>query len=65
MTRGKVIFRQTDVTRALKGARNAGFEVERAEIDSEGKIVLFAKSERSEPPSALERWKESHGSRPA
>jgi len=65
MTRGRVKSRQADLTRALKGARDAGFEVGRVEIYSEGKIVLFVKSERSEPLSVVEQWKEAHGSRSA
>lgn len=33
-------FKQIDVTRAAKGALAAGLEVERIEIDAEGKIVI-------------------------
>lgn len=34
-------FKQTDLTRATKGVVAAGLEVERIEIDREGKIVII------------------------
>ncbi len=40
MSRAPARFRQMDVARALKGARDAGIEPKRLEIDSAGKIVL-------------------------
>ncbi len=39
--RGPSPFKQSAVTRALKGARAAGMKVDRVEIDANGKIVLF------------------------
>jgi hypothetical protein len=42
MSRGNQTFRQGDVTKALKGAQNAGIEVQRIEIETGGKIVVFA-----------------------
>ncbi len=58
-------FKQADVSRALKGAVNAGLSVARAEIDAAGRIVLvFTSPERVEAPaSALEDWKARRGSR--
>jgi hypothetical protein len=41
MSRGAQTFKQVDVTKALKGAMNAGIEVDRVEI-TDGKIVIFA-----------------------
>jgi hypothetical protein len=38
--RAPCTFRQTDVTRALKAARRAGFERVRVEIDQDGKIAI-------------------------
>jgi len=35
-------FRQTDLTRALKGARAAGVEIVRFEIDHDGRIIVVA-----------------------
>ena len=48
MTRRPCTFRQTDVTRALKGAEAAGVEVNRIEIDQDGKIVLVTGTNSSE-----------------
>jgi hypothetical protein len=41
MSRGKQIFKQADVTKALKGTVNAGLPVQRVEIDRDGKIIVF------------------------
>jgi hypothetical protein len=40
MGRGRCGFKQCDVTRAVKGARKAGVEVIRIEIDREGNITI-------------------------
>ena len=58
-------FSQTDVKRAVKGARAGGLEVGRVEIDADGKIVLFAKYELSEPPSPFDKWKQNRDARSA
>ncbi len=42
MSRRPSKFRQTDLTRALKGARAAGVEIARVEIDNDGRIVVVA-----------------------
>jgi len=42
MSRGAHKFKQGDVTKALKGAVNAGLAVKRFEIDRDGKIVVIA-----------------------
>jgi hypothetical protein len=36
------MFRQTDLTRALRGARAAGVEVAQVEIDKDGRIIVVA-----------------------
>jgi hypothetical protein len=41
MSRGAHKFKQADVTKAIKGAVNAGLSVKRVEIEG-GKIVVFA-----------------------
>lgn len=64
MQRNPSIFRQTDLTRAIKGARNAGVEVMRAEIAKDGKITIIigetcganADVELT-PDGELERWR--------
>jgi hypothetical protein len=40
MSRGPQTFKQGDVTKALKGAEKAGFKVQRAELRTDGSIVL-------------------------
>jgi hypothetical protein len=60
MARTHPIFRQTDVARAVKGARAGGLDIGRVEIDSAGKIVLIPKSEAREANSPLEQWKREH-----
>jgi hypothetical protein len=45
VSRGAQTFRQADVTKALKGAVNAGLKVARVEIDKAGKIVVFTGAE--------------------
>jgi hypothetical protein len=54
MGRGPSTFRQTDLTRALKGTVAAGIEVSRVEIDKEGKIVIV-------PGKPAERGSENRG----
>jgi hypothetical protein len=44
MNRGACIFRQRDVTRAVKAARAAGVEIARIEIHSDGKIIVVARN---------------------
>jgi len=40
MSRGAHTFKKGDVTRALKAAEKAGFKVQRAEVRTDGSIVL-------------------------
>jgi hypothetical protein len=58
MSRGTQAFRQSDVTKAVKGAVNAGLEVQRIEIES-GKIVVFAGRPDLRPPGqSVNEWDE-------
>jgi hypothetical protein len=49
MSRGLQVFRQTDVSKAIKAAQNAGLDVRRFEIDRAGKIVIVTWSAPVEP----------------
>jgi hypothetical protein len=40
MSRGATTFKQGDVTRALKAAEKAGLKVKRAEVRTDGSILL-------------------------
>jgi transcription antitermination factor NusA-like protein len=40
MARGPLSFKQSDLTRAIKGALAAGLRVRSVEIDKDGKIVV-------------------------
>jgi hypothetical protein len=67
MARGPCTFRQKDVMRALRASVAAGVEVQRVEIDREGKIVLVfgsaTESQVSEPATPLDSWRASRGAR--
>jgi len=64
MPRSPSTFRQTDLTRAIKAARNAGVGVTRAEIAKDGKIVIIISKAGGAnadveltPDDELERWR--------
>jgi hypothetical protein len=64
MSRSPSTFRQTDLTRAIKAARNAGVEVTRAEIAKDGKIIIIIGETTGSsadieltPDDELERWR--------
>jgi hypothetical protein len=42
MTRARSIFRQQDVTKAIKGAAKAGVNIAKIEIAKDGKIVIIS-----------------------
>jgi hypothetical protein len=45
----RALFTQADVTRALKGAKKAGFAVDRAVINRTGDIVLEFQTAEAKP----------------
>ena len=49
MARLPALFRQADVTRAVKG----GFDVKRIEIDRQGRILIASEEPRPEPAAEL------------
>ncbi len=61
MPRGPSTFRQADLTRAVRGVRNAGVEVTRAEIGKDGKIVIIVggvnDTKERTPDDELELWR--------
>jgi hypothetical protein len=55
MTRSANNFRQSDVTRAVRGALKAGMTVRGVEIANDGKISIFAGSPSEADSSDLDR----------
>jgi hypothetical protein len=61
LPRRPCMFRQTDLTRALKGARAAGMGIARVEIERDGKIVVVPGEQQkgtSERVTAQNEWDE-------
>ena len=58
MARRPCTFRQQDATRAARAAIAAGLDVQRIEIDRDGRIVVVTgKSEAAvEPANDLDKW---------
>jgi hypothetical protein len=50
MSRGRQTFKQGDVTKAIKGATQAGVRVARVEITEDGRIIIHV--ENNEPKAA-------------
>ena len=56
------LFRQADLTRALKGVARAGVKPARAEIDSAGKIVIVLESGAGDKDTLpLDDWRARRG----
>jgi len=49
MSRRAQPFTQTDVTNAVKGAVKAGLNVQRVEVEKDGKIVVFTSKQPKHP----------------
>ena len=57
------IFRQVDLTRALKAARPAGLEVRSITVDKEGRLELMlvtTATDKEAEPAALDKWLAQH-----
>lgn len=53
----RTTFKQSDVTRAIKGVTNAGVKVGRVEIDATGKIVILSgEGEQATAPNSWDRF---------
>lgn len=67
MARTPSTFRQQDVTRAVRAVAAAGVDIQRVEVDREGKIVIVTgKPALPENPSSdldreLAEWEARHG----
>ena len=56
MARGRLGFKQTDLTRALRATSAAGQPVQRFEIDREGKIVVFVGKSEPREKAGENEW---------
>ena len=58
MSRGPRIFRQRDVTKAVKAVMAAGVEVLRVELDKAGRIIVHAakQDENRAPEGEANEW---------
>jgi hypothetical protein len=58
VARSSARFKQAEITRALKGAKAAGFHVAHIKIAADGSIEIDAGSDiKSEPGNAFDAWK--------
>jgi hypothetical protein len=62
VARGRCTFRQQDATRAARAALAAGLEVQRIEIDRDGKITVVTgrAATNGEHGTDLDKWMASH-----
>jgi hypothetical protein len=61
MPRAPCIFRQRDLTRAIKGARAAGIDVACIEVDKDGRIIILPTQSAAVPETARNEWDEVPG----
>lgn len=62
-SRLSTVFRQSDLSRAVRGAMAGGLSIARVEIETTGKIVLVAVTGNSSSPNALDSWLEKRHAR--
>lgn len=62
MPRGPCTFKQRDVMRALRATRAAGVDVQRIEIEKDGKIIIVPGKEQHAllQTSELDQWMVKH-----
>jgi hypothetical protein len=55
MPKGSLLFKETDLRRAIQASRKAGLSIARVEIDRDGKIVVVTgnNSEQSEQSNKI------------
>jgi hypothetical protein len=56
MPRSPCTFRQSELTRALKGAQAAGIEINRIEIDQDGRIIMLLGTPTAAPLEEPNEW---------
>jgi hypothetical protein len=56
MARGRLAFKQRDLTRALRAVSAAGTPAQRVEIDREGKIVVFVGKPEPREEAGENEW---------
>ena len=57
MARNLSTFRQSDLTRAVKGVMAAGLTPRRAEVDRDGKIIVVFVGDEAAPATDFDTWK--------
>lgn len=64
--RSGALFRQSDISRAIKGAKSAGLIVSQVQIAPDGKIVIMSGDAQDRTPADLYlQWKDGRVARPA
>jgi hypothetical protein len=52
------VFKQRDVTKALRAVAAAGMEIDRVEVGRDGKIVIFTAQSSESSDGAANEWDE-------
>jgi hypothetical protein len=52
-----VLFRQVDLTRAVRATRAGGLEIVRTEIDRDGRIVLVHAADSTPAATPFDSWR--------
>lgn len=58
MARAPALFRQSDVTRAVRGVTAAGCEVARVEVDKDGRIIVTTGKAQEPANAPANEWDE-------
>lgn len=61
MTHPVYKFKQNDICRAVKGVKNAGIDIGKIELASNGHIIISTTNNVEAMNSPLDEWKEKHG----
>ena len=55
MSRGPCTFKQRDITKAVKAVVAAGVQIERVEVDKDGKIIIVTATQPMESAGSASR----------